>query len=158
MWPVNVAINVCILVAMVFWSWRRCGVLIYILERDSSVAWGHCWGRKETFFFFFDCRWRRNGFRQSGALLNIHRSEWSYCFSAAVIDGGHFDLTADCTQKKKKSLTAHIKTVINTCRGKVARAVECPPCEAQTDKLSEGNQDNDFHLLNKQILIICLTD
>lgn len=60
--------------------------------------------------------------------------------------------------KKKKSLTAHIKTVINTCRGKVARAVECPPCEAQTDKLSEGNQDNDFHLLNKQILIICLTD
>lgn len=90
--------------------------------------------------------------------MNIHRSEWSYCFSAAVIDGGHFDLTADCTQKKKKSLTAHIKTVINTCRGKVARAVECPPCEAQTDKLSEGNQDNDFHLLNKQILIICLTD
>ena len=58
----------------------------------------------------------------------------------------------------KKSLTTHIKTVINTCRGKVARAAECPLCEAQTDKLSEGNQDNDFHLLNKQILIICLTD
>ena len=67
-------------------------------------------------------------------------------------------LIAPSPPSKTKSLTAHIKTVINTCRGKVARAEECPPYEAQTDKLSEGNQDNDFHLLNKQILIICLTD
>lgn len=135
--------------AAVFWSTSGSEILRW---RGGIV------GEEKRIFFFFDCRWRRNGFRQSGALLNIHRSEWSYCFSAAVIDRGHFDLTADCTPPPKKSLTAHIKTVINTCRGKVARAVECPPCEAQTDKLSEGNQDNDFHLLNKQILIICLTD
>lgn len=31
----------------------------------------------------------------------------------------------------------------------MARAIKRPHCEAQRDKLSEGNQDNDFHLLNK---------
>lgn len=59
---------------------------------------------------------------------------------------------------QKKSLTAYIKTLIDTCWGKVACTIKCPHCEAQTDKLSEGNQDNDFHLLNKQILIICPAD
>ena len=47
--------------------------------------------------------------------------------------------------------------MINACWAKVARTVKCPHREAQTDKLSKGNQDNDFHLLNKQTLIICPT-
>lgn len=40
----------------------------------------------------------------------------------------------------------------------MAHTIKCPQCEAQTDKVSEGNQGNDFHLLNKQILIIYPTD
>lgn len=155
MWPVNVAINVCILVAMVFWSWRRCGVLIYIRERDSSVAWGIVGEEKRLFFFFLTA---------GGGEMASDRLSWIFIDLNGLIVLVLLLLTEGTltsqliVPQKKKSLTAHIKTVINTCRGKVARAVECPPCEAQTDKLSEGNQDNDFHLLNKQILIICLTD
>lgn len=80
----------------------------------------------------------------------------------------HLDLIADCAsfhkkrerkKEKKTSPRAYTKDIINTCGGDdVARTIKRPQCEAQTDKLSEGNQDNDFHLLNKQILIICPTD